>query len=68
MKVRQILPQRKTFSFEWHSWRIVLSSTVVKNASRLALTLIMGLALLVSLPSTAQADGITMTMTFTLNQ
>ena len=68
MKVRQMLTQRKTFSFEWRSWRVMLSGTVVKNAGKLALSLIMGLALLISLPLMVQADGITMTMTFTLNQ
>jgi len=57
MKVRQMLPQRKTFSFEWRSWRVMLSGTVVKNAGKLALSLIMGLALLSSFPATAQAYG-----------
>ena len=39
---------------------------LAKYGARLGLPLIMGLALLISLPLTVQADGIT--MTFTLNQ
>ncbi len=57
MKVRQMLPQRKTFSSEWCSWRKILSSTLVKNAGKLALSLIIGLALLVSLSPVVQADS-----------
>jgi len=48
--------------------RQMLSGRLVNGCIRLALSLIIGLALFVSVPATVQADGVTLTMTFTLNQ
>jgi len=56
MKVRQMLPQRKRSSFEWRSWRVMLSGTVAKNAGKLALSLVIGLALFGFLPIPVQAQ------------
>jgi len=57
MKIKTMLPQRKTFSFEWHRLMRSIIKQRGRNTVRLTLALIIGLALVSSLPIPAQAQS-----------